>query len=105
MSEPLKVSFWTYLLLRPYQSMLQVSAEGVIDTVKLYLKILVFRLLYLGLSCTKYQILSLSMPGKATGNVKSEPRLTLTSITSPTLQKNNRKLYLHGLCEYFRSSF
>lgn len=45
MSEPLKVSFWTYLLLRPYQSMLQVSAEGRIDTVKLYLKILVFRLL------------------------------------------------------------
>ena len=45
MSEPLKVSFWTYLLLRPYQSMLQVSAEGGIDTVKLYLKILVFRLL------------------------------------------------------------
>ena len=45
MSEPLKASFWTYLLLRPHQSMLQVSAEGVIDTVKLYLKILVFRLL------------------------------------------------------------
>lgn len=95
MSEPLKVSFWTYLLLRPYQSMLQVSAEGRIDTVKLYLKILVFRLLSI-LDCpvlnTKYQILSLSMPGKATGNVKSEPRLTLTSIPSPTLQKNNRKL-------------
>lgn len=39
--------------------MLQVSAEGVIDTVKLYLKILVFRLLSI-LDCavlnTKFQV-------------------------------------------------